>query len=373
MEHARPAMPSEAHDPSGILAEYGWDPGHDAAFTSHLALGRLPARVVAEDRGGYVVQSARGEGHAAVSGRFRFEAGRDAAAMPVVGDWVAAEFRADGATIRAVLPRRTALVRRAPADRTSPTQILAANVDVVFVTTSLNQDFNLRRLERYLAIAWDSGATPVVLLSKADVAEDAEARRAAAAAIAPGVAIVILSAIEGTGLDAVRSFLGRGRTAAIIGSSGVGKSTLVNALAERALLDTGGIRLDDARGRHTTTRRQLLRLPDGLVLDTPGMRELGVTDEDGVGATFADIDALATECRFSDCAHEREPGCAVLAALADGSLSNDRVLAHRRLIREARRAERSRDAVARMAERRRWTAISRGVDRHMRLKYGDER
>jgi ribosome biogenesis GTPase len=222
-------------------------------------------------------------------------------------------------------------------------------------------------------VAWDSGALPVVVLSKADLDDDVAGHRVAAEAVAPGVDVIVVSAVTGEGLEDVRAHLAPGRTVAFIGSSGVGKSTLVNALAGRELLTTAGIREDDARGRHTTTRRQLVALADGLVIDTPGMRELGLLDGDGLATAFEDVERAASACRFRDCRHETEPGCAVRAALATGDLDHARFRAYRKLEREAHRAELANDAVARKAERRRWTSIVRGVERQMQQKYGGER
>jgi ribosome biogenesis GTPase len=361
------------------LAALGWDDRLEAALAAE-APGLVPARVLTEERGLYLVAGAAGEGPASPSGRLRHDAELDpTAAWPAVGDWVALEASpgasADGAhrLIQRVLPRRSAVVRRSPTDRRMPAQVLAANVDVVFVVTSMNADFNLRRLERYLAVAWDSGAVPVILLSKADLADESAAYRVAAEALAPGVEAIAVSAVTGQGLDLVRAQLGAGRTVVFTGSSGVGKSSIVNALAGEQLLDTAAIREDDARGRHTTTRRQLIRLADGLLIDTPGLRELGVLDTEGVSTAFDDVEGVAARCRFNDCQHRSEPGCAVRAALRDGSLAADRFDAYTKLQREARRAVIAADALARKAERRRWTTISRSVEQHMRMKYGAER
>jgi ribosome biogenesis GTPase len=275
--------------------------------------------------------------------------------------------------VHAVLPRASAIVRRAPSDHARPTQVLAANVDVAFLMTSLNRDFNLRRLERYLAVAWESGALPVVLLSKADLIDDPDGMRLAAEAVAPGTDVIAVSAVSGVGLEAVRQHLAPGRTVVFLGSSGVGKSSLVNALAGEGLLATAAIREDDARGRHTTTRRQLLRVGDALVIDTPGLRELALADTDGLAGAFDELDAVAATCRFSDCRHDGEPGCAVRAAIAEGRLAPERLDAYRKLQREARRAELAADAVGRKAERRRWSATMKEVTRHMELKYGTDR
>jgi ribosome biogenesis GTPase / thiamine phosphate phosphatase len=351
----------------------GWTEALDAAVAPHAALGREAARVVAEDRGSYLVLGPAGESRASVSGRFRFEAEDDAAAFPAVGDWVVVEGGMVGETvIHAVLPRRSALVRQAAGRRTEA-QVVGANLDVVFVVASLNADLNLRRLERYVAAAWDSGAEPVILLTKADVATDLADALTAVDSVASGAAVVVVSAVDGRGVEEVRARIGLGRTVAFVGSSGVGKSTLLNRLAGTELAVTQAIREDDARGRHTTTRRELHLLPGGgLVLDTPGMRELALWDGEGLDRTFADIEALEGRCRFGDCRHGGEPGCAIAAALADGSLEADRYESWQKLQREAAHHERRVDALARNAERRRWRQIGKAVTRHMDAKYGAE-
>ncbi len=353
------------------LASFGWSGDVSTAFAAHAEAGFEPARVVAEDRGSYVVQTGAGELRASVTGRYRFEAGDDPAAYPAVGDWVAVEARGDGASVHAILPRRTTVVRHAAGLR-SVAQVVAANVDVVFVVASLNHDLNLRRLERYVAFAWESGAEPVVVLSKADLSEDVDATRAEVEAIAVGVPIITVSVIDGRGIDELRARIGPGSTVAFVGSSGVGKSTLVNTLAGDELAAVREIREADGRGRHTTTRRQLHRMPDGgLILDTPGMRELGLWDADGgIERSFADIDALAATCRFSDCGHAGEPGCAVAAAIVDGDLDATRFEGWKKLEREARHLERRVDAFAKAEERRRWKAIGKSVNAHMEAKYG---
>jgi ribosome biogenesis GTPase len=366
---------------SEALHALGWDE-RVATTLATEAPGLAPGRILAEERGAYLVVSADGEGPASPSGRLRHDGELDpTAAWPAVGDWVAMDpIDANGSAnatdhrlIQRVLSRRTAVIRRSPGDRRLPSQVLAANVDVVFVVTSVNAEFNVRRLERYLTVAWESGATPVVLLSKADLEEDLGGFLLAAAAAAPGVEVITVSAISGEGIEAVRAHLGAGRTVVFTGSSGVGKSSIVNALAGAPLLDTGGIREDDARGRHTTTRRQLVRLADGLLIDTPGLRALGVLDGDGVATAFDDVERIASSCRFNDCSHRSEPGCAIRAAIAGGDLDRARFAAYEKLQREADRAAIATNALGRRAERKKWSAIQRSVEQHMRLKYGAER
>jgi ribosome biogenesis GTPase len=353
------------------LVDFGWDPVFARAFALVEEPGREPGRIVAEHRGSYRVVTVDGERSAQLAGRLRYDAnGRPD--LPVVGDWVVV----DGPAIVAILDRRTVFTRRDPDPRIGE-QLLCANVDVAFLVTSANRDLNLRRLERYLAMAWSSGASPVVLLSKADIAPDLDAAVESVERIAGDVPVAAVSAVSGVGLDDVRAFLSAGRTSVFLGSSGVGKSTLLNALAGREIALTGEIRADDARGRHTTTTRQLVTLPDGwLVIDTPGLRELGLADVDGgagLERTFADVETIAAECRFSDCRHEREPGCAVRAALADGRLDHARLESHRKLERELARAARTVNPAARAEHRAKWRAIHRAVNEHMERKYGADR
>ncbi len=354
------------------LDQLGWSAAFAAEHAPHLAVGREPARILAADRGSYVVRTATGERRAAITGRFRHEAAGDPSIFPAVGDWVAIDGALGDAAIHAVLPRRTSIVRQASGKRTAA-QVVGANVDVVFIVVSLNLDLNMRRLERYLAVAWESGAEPVVILSKADLVDDPTPILAEVERIAVGAAILTVSAIDGRGMDEIRARIESGRTVAFVGSSGVGKSTLLNRLAGEDRAAVKEIREDDARGRHTTTRRQLHILPDGgMVLDTPGMRELALWDPDGVEQSFPEIDELVATCRYGNCRHSGEPGCAIAAALASGSLEPGRLEAWNKLEREARHQLRRVDALARAQERRKWKAIGKAVDKHLEAKYGRE-
>ena len=330
------------------LEALGWSAHFEAAFAAYGGDGLIPGRVAVQHRGAYLVWTEAGELAGELSGRLRLEA-ENGGAVPVSGDWVVLRPYPEGgrATIQAVLPRRTAFSRKEPF-KVVREQVLAANVDTVFVVTGLDRDLNLRRLERYLATAWESGADPVVVLSKADLRDDVEQAVAEVELVAIGVPVHAVSCVTGAGVDELRAYLEGDRTAALLGSSGVGKSTLVNQLLGEEALATGDLRRD-GRGRHTTTTRELVALPGGgLVLDTPGMRELQLWDaEEGLGTTFGDVEALFEHCRFSDCSHQREPGCAVKRALADGSLDPDRYRSYQKLQRELRALELKQDRRAR--------------------------
>jgi ribosome biogenesis GTPase len=319
-----------------MLEQFGWSDALRHQFTTHAAEGLIPARVIVQQRGLYEIVTDLGELSATLAGKFAHNA--EDGDYPVTGDWVAVQARpAEGsATIQDVLPRSSTFIRRASGPGAARGQVVAVNVDVALLAASMNADLNARRLERYLATAWESGAEPVIVLTKADTCADAEARMNEIEAVAMGVPVLAISAVTGAGLDALRAYLRPGHTAVLIGSSGVGKSTLVNALAGRAQMATQAIREDDARGRHTTTHRELVLLPSGaLILDTPGMRELGLWEAgDGVSAAFADIEALAVQCRFHDCRHHSEPGCAIIDALDSGALDAARWKAYGKLQRE---------------------------------------
>ena len=324
--------------------------GVSCATRLPLPAGCEPARVARVDRGLLTVLVADGEQRVRTGGALRGDA------APAVGDWVAVR---EGLAVE-LLPRRTAFVRTA-AGRGSAPQVVAANVDLVLVVDSLAGELRPRRVERYLAVAWGSGATPVVVLTKADLCPDVPAAVALIAEDALGVDVLPVSSVTGTGVDAVRALLTPGCTAAMVGPSGVGKSSLANALAGRTVAATAGIRAD-GRGRHTTTARELHALPGGaLLVDTPGMRELALAGEDGLDAAYADVAELAQDCRFRDCRHRTEPGCAVGAAIDRGDLDPARFTAWRKLQAEAHRQELRADARARAQEHARLRSLHRSL------------
>ncbi|WP_340646166.1 ribosome small subunit-dependent GTPase A [Phenylobacterium sp.] len=354
-----------------MLKSYGWSEKLQTQFQIHADRGLTPGRVTVQQRGLYRLATPEGDLSAELSGKLAHKALEGG--YPVAGDWVACATRpAEGAaTIHAVLPRASVFVRKASGPNIAP-QTVAANVDVALLTASLNADLSLRRLERYLAVAWESGAQPVVVLTKADACDDVEALVAEVESIAFGCPVHAVSAVTGEGLDALAALLGPGQTAVLLGSSGVGKSTLVNALAGQALMATQTIIDEGARGRHTTTHRELILLPSGgLVLDTPGMRELGLWDnEAGVAAAFGDIEALAAQCRFGDCAHHTEPGCAVRAALEDGTLDARRWKSFGKLQRELAHLDLKDDPLARAEVRKVWISRHKAARAHMKHKRG---
>ena len=313
----------------------------------------FPARVTTQQRGLYRILSPQGESNAQVSGKFRHET-LTPSDFPTVGDYVMID---ENLIIHHVLPRKSVFIRKASGD-THSEQAVAANVDTLFLCMSLNNDFNLRRLERYLSAAWSSGATPVVVLTKADLCPNPNEKLLEVESIAAGAEVLLTTSMEKDGISLLLPHLSPGKTVAFLGSSGVGKSTLINRLMGEEVLSTGGLRNDD-KGRHTTTHRELFHLPCGaMVIDTPGMRELGLWDSsEGVSSVFSDIEALFASCRFRDCTHRSEPGCAVKAALQSGELSEERWQSYQRLMKENAYAEDSEGYLA--AKKRLFVEISK--------------
>lgn len=356
------------------INDYGWSEDLARQFEPHAAKGWMPGRVLVQQRGLLGLMTPAGDVHAELGGRFVHEAGlagEHSGGHPIAGDWVAVSVTpgSDRGIVHALMPRTTAFTRKGPAG----VQVVAANVDVALLAASLNADLSLRRIERYLANTYESGASPVIVLTKADDCEDVDDLVAQVEGVAFGVPVLAVSAVTGQGLEALSAYLKPAETSVIVGSSGVGKSTLVNALAGAEIMTTQGIIAEGARGKHTTTHRELVRLPTGaLLLDTPGMREIGVYGAGvGVEEIFHDIDDLAQNCRFSDCSHTNEPGCAVRAAIREGDLDGSRWKSYQKLQREMAFEEAKDDAVKRAANRKHWITITKS-QRAMKKQWKSE-
>ncbi|MER7872084.1 ribosome small subunit-dependent GTPase A [Streptomyces solisilvae] len=353
---------SDSGSPHALTA-YGWDDGWADAFAPYAAQGLVPGRVVRVDRGLCDVVTPSGT----VRADTELVTPRDPMRIVCTGDWAAVDAEGDPAYVRTLLPRRTALVRSTSSKR-SDGQVLAANADHAVIAVSLAAELDLGRVERFTALAWESGAQPLLVLTKADLVSDPAALAhlvSDTGTAAPGVRVLPVSSATGEGLDELRALLASG-TSVLLGQSGAGKSTLTNALVGRAVQDVHAIRDSDGKGRHTTTTRDLLALPTGGVLiDTPGLRGVGLWDaEGGVARAFAEIEELAERCRFPDCAHRAEPGCAVLAAIDDGSLPERRLESYRKLLRENERLAARTDARLRAEMRRDWKQ-RQALGRHM--------
>lgn len=339
----------------------GWGSFFSKNFSSQFQDGYTVGRVAVEQKNTYILYTELGELSAEVSGKMRHQAfGRQD--FPAVGDWVSiSQIEGESrAIIQNILPRKSKFSRKTVGAVTDE-QIVATNIDTVFLVSGLDKDFNKRRIERYLILVWESGANPVIVLNKADLCDEVEQRQAQVEAIASGVPIVVLSAVENKGLDGLIPYLGTGQTVALIGSSGVGKSTITNQLVGQDIQSVQSVRLGDNRGRHTTTHRELIILPSGgLLIDTPGMREVQMwAGADGLQETFADIESLATVCRFRNCKHEKEPGCAVQQALLDGTLDEERLKNYQKLQQELDYLSRKQDQKAYLAEKEKWKKITK--------------
>ena len=342
------------------LAELGWDDFFEKEFSPYRNQGQKAARVTREDRHTYLLSSESGEMRGELSGRLRHRLSSKND-RPVVGDWVSIhELHGMGrGIIRAVLPRKSKFSRKV-AEAHTEEQVVAANVDTVFLTSGLDSEFNPRRIERYLVLAWESGADPVIVLNKADLCSDVGSCMREVMGLASGVPVHAVSAKESTGIELLLPYLQAGKTATLLGSSGVGKSTLINALAGEERQHVRPVREGDSKGRHTTTNRELILLPQGgMVIDNPGMREIQIwVEEESLEDAFEDIEELASGCRFRDCRHTVEPGCAVREALDEGVLDRGRYRSFIKLRKELAYLKTRQDVKARLAEKARWRKIS---------------
>jgi len=352
---------------SDILVRLGWNSFFEEEFLRLESEEWQPARVISQHKNSWAVLGEHGELRVTVSGRLRYQIdGVDS--YPVVGDWLVVAVQPDEkeGVIRAILPRKSSFSRKTAGELTQE-QVVAANVDTVFLVSGLDggRNFNLRNIERYLTVAWNSGAQPVIVLNKADVCDDVPSHINEAELVASGVPVHAVSAVSRWGLEALNTYITGGNTVALLGHSGVGKSAIINALLGEERQQVGTVRAGDQRGRHTTTRRELILLPSGgAVIDTPGMREIQLWGEESVlGDAFDDIERLAENCRFVDCQHDSEPGCAVRTAIQRGDIDAARFQSYLRLKRELRYLEVRRNDRTRIEEKERWKKISQWARR----------
>ncbi|MDY6784935.1 MAG: ribosome small subunit-dependent GTPase A [Cyanobacteriota bacterium] len=343
------------------LDQLGWNDFFASHFAQSSSCGSCAGRVVCVQKNAVLLHTESGEYWATLTGKLRYLASRSAD-LPAIGDWVVCQVLAgeQRALVQAILPRKSQFSRQAPGKATDE-QIIAANLDTVFLVVGLDGDFNLRRIERYLIQIWESGASPVILLNKADLCEDIEQRKAEVAAIAIGVPLYAISAANQQGLDPLTPHLAPGKTVALVGSSGVGKSTLTNRLLGHQRQAVREVRRGDSHGRHVTTYRELICLPSGgLLIDTPGMREFQLWQaNEGLSETFAEIEILTAQCRFRNCQHESEPGCAVQQAIAEGMLSPKRWRNYQKLNRERQYTSAKQDRQSYLAQKEKWKKIHR--------------
>ena len=355
---------------ANTLTELGWSDRWQARLESDAEAGLTPGRVVRSDRGSSLVATPDGVVRAKPSVRLQ-KAASESAGLPVAGDWVAilATEDLDVPLIDAVLERRSAITRGDPGER-SDTQALAANMDTVFVVHPIAEEPNLRRIERELSLAWESGAVPVVVLTKADLSPDPATSLAAVEAIALGIDVLLVNALSSESAEQLLGHISGHRTAVLIGPSGAGKSTLVNALLGEERQVTRDVRVSDGKGRHATVARELIAIPGhGVIIDTPGLRALGLTgSEEGIDATFPDIEELAGSCRFRDCTHHDEPGCEVQAGVESGALAPGRLASYHKLMREARVAAMNTDVRLRGEEKRKWKSIAKWAKDYKKQK-----
>ena len=345
------------------LQALGYSPRWQALFEPHAMGGLTPARVIRGDRGSVLVATADGIVRAAPSPRL-LRSASGAADLPAVGDWVAVLVTddLDVPLIEAVLERASAITRGDPG-KTSEVQVLAANIDTVFVVHPIAEPPNLRRIERELSVAWDSGAVPVVVLTKVDLSADPDAARAAVESVALATDVLVTNALSGAGIQPILEYISDHRTAVLVGPSGAGKSTLINSLLGEQRQATREVRLSDGRGMHTTVARELIQMPGGGVLiDTPGLRAFGLTgSEEGIASVFPEIDEASKSCRFRDCTHGDEPGCAVRAAVESGALPSERLASYHKLMREAQFVAAKTDARLRAEQERKWKIIHKAA------------